>query len=66
MCGYCEPGFIMAIAALIQASPSPSKEAIDRAAKNLSAAALTHGSERPLTEKLPEPIPMVEGCPQNP
>jgi isoquinoline 1-oxidoreductase alpha subunit len=29
MCGYCEPGFIMAIAALLRASPSPSKEAID-------------------------------------
>ena len=28
-CGYCEPGFIMAIAALLQASPSPSPEAID-------------------------------------
>jgi isoquinoline 1-oxidoreductase alpha subunit len=28
MCGYCEPGFIMAIAALIQASPSPSEEQI--------------------------------------
>ena len=29
MCGYCEPGFIMAIAALLQANPSPSEEAID-------------------------------------
>ncbi|HEU5285421.1 MAG TPA: (2Fe-2S)-binding protein [Sphingomicrobium sp.] len=28
-CGYCEPGFIMAIAALLQSSPSPSREAID-------------------------------------
>jgi len=28
MCGYCEPGFIMAIAALLQASPSPSEDAI--------------------------------------
>ncbi|WP_309660950.1 2Fe-2S iron-sulfur cluster-binding protein [Sphingomonas sp.] len=28
-CGYCEPGFIMAIAALLKASPSPSAEAID-------------------------------------
>ena len=28
-CGYCEPGFIMAIAALLQSSPRPSKEAID-------------------------------------
>ncbi len=24
MCGYCEPGFIMAIAALLQTSPAPS------------------------------------------
>jgi len=29
MCGYCEPGFIMAIAALLQASPSPTKAQID-------------------------------------
>jgi isoquinoline 1-oxidoreductase subunit alpha len=28
MCGYCEPGFIMAIAALLQATPSPSEEQI--------------------------------------
>jgi isoquinoline 1-oxidoreductase alpha subunit len=28
MCGYCEPGFIMAIAALLEASPSPSNEQI--------------------------------------
>jgi isoquinoline 1-oxidoreductase alpha subunit len=28
MCGYCEPGFIMAIAALIDANPSPSNEQI--------------------------------------
>ncbi len=28
-CGYCEPGFIMAIAALLRATPSPAPEAID-------------------------------------
>lgn len=28
MCGYCEPGFIMAIAAMLDASPSPSEEQI--------------------------------------
>ena len=28
MCGYCEPGFIMAIAALLEASPAPSNEEI--------------------------------------
>jgi isoquinoline 1-oxidoreductase alpha subunit len=28
MCGYCEPGFIMAIAALLEATPSPSEEQI--------------------------------------
>jgi isoquinoline 1-oxidoreductase alpha subunit len=28
MCGYCEPGFIMAIAALLKANPSPGAEAI--------------------------------------
>ncbi len=34
MCGYCEPGFIMAIAALLQASPSPRPEAIDALPNN--------------------------------
>jgi isoquinoline 1-oxidoreductase alpha subunit len=28
MCGMCEPGFIMAIAALLEASPSPSADQI--------------------------------------
>jgi isoquinoline 1-oxidoreductase alpha subunit len=28
MCGYCEPGFIMAIAALLEANPTPNAEAI--------------------------------------
>jgi isoquinoline 1-oxidoreductase alpha subunit len=28
MCGYCEPGFIMAIAALLDASPNPNDEQI--------------------------------------
>ena len=28
MCGYCEPGFIMAIAALLKANPSPTDEQI--------------------------------------
>ena len=28
MCGYCEPGFIMAIAALLEQSPDPSEDQI--------------------------------------
>jgi isoquinoline 1-oxidoreductase alpha subunit len=28
MCGYCEPGFIMAIAAMLDATPGPSDEQI--------------------------------------
>jgi isoquinoline 1-oxidoreductase subunit alpha len=28
MCGYCEPGFIMAIAALLETSPAPSEDQI--------------------------------------
>ena len=30
-CGYCQPGQIMSAAALLEASPSPSDEEIDRA-----------------------------------
>ena len=29
MCGYCEPGFIMAIAALLQSSPTPTDAQIE-------------------------------------
>jgi isoquinoline 1-oxidoreductase alpha subunit len=28
MCGYCEPGFIMAIAAMLDANPSPGADAV--------------------------------------
>jgi isoquinoline 1-oxidoreductase alpha subunit len=28
MCGYCEPGFIMAIAAMLEANPAPGPDAI--------------------------------------
>jgi isoquinoline 1-oxidoreductase alpha subunit len=28
MCGYCEPGFIMAVASLLKASPNPTSEQI--------------------------------------
>jgi isoquinoline 1-oxidoreductase alpha subunit len=28
-CGFCEPGFIMALAALLQASPRPSREQVE-------------------------------------
>jgi len=28
MCGYCEPGFIMAIVAMLQGSPNPSDEQV--------------------------------------
>jgi isoquinoline 1-oxidoreductase alpha subunit len=28
MCGFCEPGFIMAIAALLQSTPNPTSEQI--------------------------------------
>jgi isoquinoline 1-oxidoreductase alpha subunit len=34
MCGYCEPGFIMAIAALLETSPAPSDDEI-AALKNI-------------------------------
>jgi isoquinoline 1-oxidoreductase alpha subunit len=28
MCGYCEPGFIMAIAALLKANPAPTDDQV--------------------------------------
>jgi len=34
-CGYCEPGFIMAIAALLKAQPNPTDAQIDAAITNL-------------------------------
>jgi isoquinoline 1-oxidoreductase alpha subunit len=34
MCGYCEPGFIMAIAALLETNPAPSDDEI-AALKNI-------------------------------
>src|SRR4051794_7822507 len=34
MCGYCEPGFIMAIAALLESSPTPTDEQV-AALKNI-------------------------------
>ena len=35
MCGYCEPGFIMAIAALLEASPIADRRADRRASEHL-------------------------------
>lgn len=34
-CGYCQPGFIMAAAALLQAKPKPSDQDIDDALNNI-------------------------------
>jgi isoquinoline 1-oxidoreductase subunit alpha len=34
-CGYCDPGFIMAIAALLKVSPSPTDAEIDAAITNI-------------------------------
>ena len=34
-CGYCQPGFIMATAALLAANPRPSERDIDEALSNL-------------------------------
>src|SRR5690606_3246043 len=34
-CGYCQPGQIMAAAALLAETPAPSDEQIDRAMKNI-------------------------------
>lgn len=34
-CGYCQPGFIMAAAALLEAKPTPSDQDIDDALNNI-------------------------------
>ena len=46
MCGYCEPGFIMAIAALLEASPCAERGADRGAARTSAAAAPTRASAR--------------------
>ena len=60
MCGYCEPGFIMAITALLQVSPAPSEEqvaalpnlcrcgAYPRIRKTIARAAQSGGNAPPL------------------
>jgi len=69
MCGYCEPGFIMAIAALLKASPSPSPEAIDalpnicrcgaypRIRKAIARAAAASAAAVPGRPAPPRPVP---------
>src|SRR4051794_40258178 len=47
MCGYCEPGFIMAIAALLKASPNPSAEQV---------AGQRHTSARPASPPVPPSV----------
>jgi len=62
MCGYCEPGFIMAIAALLDASSSPSEDQITalpnicrcgaypRIRKAIARAAQTSATPKPQTD----------------
>jgi isoquinoline 1-oxidoreductase alpha subunit len=64
MCGYCEPGFIMAIAAMLEANPAPDEAAIaalpnicrcgayPRIRKAIARAAAT---ARPLANPVPQP-----------
>src|SRR5438046_8413696 len=64
MCGYCEPGFIMAIAALLEASPAPSEEQIAalpnirrcgayaRTSKAIARAAAAASAARPIPEQI--------------
>lgn len=41
-CGFCEPGFIMAIAALLQASPRPTREQVDALPNQCACGAQPH------------------------
>ena len=55
MCGYCEPGFIMAIAALLQSSPSPERRPDRGAAQHLP---LRRLSAHPQGDRARRPRPL--------
>jgi isoquinoline 1-oxidoreductase alpha subunit len=70
MCGFCEPGFIMAIAAMLDANPAPDEAAIaalpnicrcgayPRIRKAIARAAAT---ARPLAKPVPQPKQSFSG-----
>ena len=78
MCGYCEPGFIMAIAALLQASPKPSEEAVaalpnicrcgayPRIRRAIARAAMSAAPAKPAVSPPNRFIPLSSGESQSP
>ena len=77
-CGYCEPGFIMAIAALLQASPRPSAEAVaalpnicrcgayPRIRRAIARAAMSAAPAKPAVSPPNRFIPLSSGESQSP
>jgi isoquinoline 1-oxidoreductase alpha subunit len=77
-CGYCEPGFIMAIAALLQASPRPGEEAVaalpnvcrcgayPRIRRAIARAASTSAPSRPAVSPPNRFMPLSSGESQSP
>jgi isoquinoline 1-oxidoreductase alpha subunit len=65
MCGFCEPGFIMAIAALIEASPSPSDEQI-AAVPNICRCGAYPRIRKAIARAAQASIPQTPAPPQKP
>lgn len=77
-CGFCDPGFILAIAALLKASPNPSAEQIDalpnlcrcgaypRIRRAIARAAAATAGPTPLTPTAPaSPVPTAPAVERN-
>jgi isoquinoline 1-oxidoreductase alpha subunit len=58
-CGYCQPGFIMATAALLAANPRPSEREVDEALSNLCRCG-TYGAIRRAIQRA---IVLLQGTP---
>ncbi len=63
MCGYCEPGFIMAIAALLQSSPMPSDDEI-AALPNICRCGAYPRIRKAIARAAATPVPAANPVPQ--
>jgi len=58
-CGYCQPGFIMATAALLAANPRPTDREVDEALSNLCRCG-TYGAVRRAIQRA---VTLLQGAP---